>query len=177
MKPESLARLDFFLASAAKDLLASHGVILEEAGFRAEGIEEPYASTIGFTAQGHRGVLVLTASRSLAVQSLPPSLRAGEVPEALIADWTGELSNQILGRIKNHFHDAGIEIALSTPTVFAGKELRHLALASPITRTILLKGEGSLLVEFQADFDEGFEIPEGGAGAGEAPAEGEVLFF
>lgn len=177
MKAESLARIDSFLVSSAKDLLASHGVDLEEAGFRAEGIEEPYASTIGFTAQGHRGVLVLTASRSLAVLSLPPSLRAGEVPEALIADWTGELSNQMLGRLKNQFHSVGIDIALSTPTVFAGKELRHLALASPITRTILLKGGGFLLVEFQADFDEDFEIPEGGAGAGEAPAEGEVLFF
>ncbi len=177
MKAESLARIDYFLATAAKDLLASHGVELEEADFRAEGIEEPYASTIGFTAQGHRGVLVLTASRSLAIRSLPPSLRAGVVPEALIADWTGELSNQMLGRLKNHFHEVGIEIALSTPTVFAGKELRHLALASPISRTILLKGGGCLLVEFQADFDEDFEIPESGAGRGEGPSEGEVLFF
>lgn len=177
MKPETLALIDSFLVVSAKELMASHGVAMEEVAFRGEGIEEPYASTIGFTAQGHKGVLVLTASRSLALESLPSSLRKGEVSEALIADWTGELSNQMLGRLKNRFHDTGVEIALCTPTVFSGRELKHYALRSPVTRSLLFQGSGSLLVEFQADFEEDFEIVEGRAGADGGATEGEVLFF
>jgi CheY-specific phosphatase CheX len=178
MKAESLSRIDAFLAASALEAFASHGLALEEAEYRGEGIEEPFASTIGFTCGANRGVLVLTASRVLALGSLPANLRLGEVEARMVADWTGELSNQMLGRLKNRFHGAGVEISLSTPTVFAGREMRHFAIPSSVYRSLLFTGGGGLLlIEFQADFGEDFYLGEGGDEGGAGAAEGEVLFF
>jgi len=177
MKTESLSRIDAFLVSSTLELFASHGVALREVEYRTEGIDEPFASTIGFTAERILGVLVLTVSRALAEASLPSNLRAARATDEIVADWAGELSNQCLGRLKNRFYAAGVEIALSTPTVFAGKELRHFAHPSPLYRSLYFEGPGSLLVEFQAHYGEDFELGEEGAVQEESPPEGEVLFF
>jgi hypothetical protein len=177
MNAESLTRIDGFLSSAVIELFASHGIGLSEVEYRGQGIEEPFASTIGFTSARLVGVLVLTASRGLAELSLPAVLKSGPVTDGIVADWTGELSNQVLGRLKNRFYAVGLEIALSTPTVFAGKELRHFSQPSSIYRSIMFAGDGSLLAEFQADYQEDFEIGEGKIAEEEAPPEGEALFF
>lgn len=177
MKAESVSRIDGFLASSTVELFASHGVAVHEVDYRHQGIDEPFASTIGFTAERILGVLVLTVSRGLAEASLPASLRVPGVADEIVADWAGELSNQFLGRLKNRFYAAGVEIALSTPTVFAGKELRHFAQPSPLYRSLYFEGAGSLLVEFQADYGEDFELGEEAEGRDEGPPEGEALFF
>jgi CheY-specific phosphatase CheX len=176
---QSLSRIDGFLSSSVMDLFRSHGLKLVETEYRAQGIEIPFASTIGFTSSTLSGVLVLTASRELAERSLPANLRKGGTPsDAIVADWTGELSNQTLGRLKNRFYAVGIEIALSTPTVFAGKELRHFFQASAVSRSIMFTGDGTVFVELQADCAEDLEIGEEKAGGGEsATPEGEALFF
>jgi CheY-specific phosphatase CheX len=177
MNAESLSRIDGFLSSAIAELFASHGLSLKENEYRGQGIDVPFASTIGFTSSQLIGVLVLTLGRDLAERSLPASLRKGIVSDEIIADWTGELSNQALGRLKNRFYAVGVEIALSTPTVFAGKQLRHFSQPSVIYRSIMFEGEGSLLAEFQADCPDGLEIGEAATAVEETPPEGEVMFF
>ncbi len=177
MNADSLARIDLFLSSSTTELFASHGLRINEAASRAEGIEAPFAATIGFTASRMLGVLVLTMSRALALRSLPPNLQKTAIGDEIVADWVGELSNQLLGRLKNRFYAAGVEIALSTPTVFAGRDLRHFTQPSLVYRSLFFEGEGTLLVEFQADCDAAFELGEGGQGPDEGPPEGEVLFF
>lgn len=177
MNAESLSRIDGFLSSAVIELFSSHGLKLAEIGYRGQGVDVPFASTIGFTSPKLIGVLVLTASRALVERSLPASLRRGTPSDEIIADWTGELSNQALGRLKNRFYAVGIEIALSTPTVFAGKELRHFSQPSTLYRSLLFEGEGSLLAEFQADCESSLEIGEVEPGKEESPPEGEALFF
>jgi CheY-specific phosphatase CheX len=177
MNPESLARIDTFLVQSAMELFASHGVRISEAKTSGEAIEEPFASTIGFTASSMVGVLVLTMGRDLAGGSLPANLRSASPTTELLADWAGELSNQMLGRLKNRFHSVGVEISLSTPTVFAGRDLKHFAHPSPLYRSLHFGGAGRLLVEFQADYERDFEIGEAVAKADEGPPEGEVMFF
>jgi CheY-specific phosphatase CheX len=177
MNAESLARIDGFLSSAVRELFAAHGFSLSEVEYRGQGIDVPFASTIGFTSPKIIGVLVLTASRDLAELSLPANLKKGKVSDEIIADWTGELSNQALGRLKNRFYAAGIEIALSTPAVFAGKELRHFFQPSAVYRSIMFGGAGSLLAEFQANCESSLEIGEERQGGEAAPHEGEALFF
>lgn len=177
MNAESLARIDEFLKAAILDLFASHGLKLKETEYRGQGIDVPFAATIGFTSAELVGVLVLTASREAAERSLPDSLRRGNPTDGIVADWTGELSNQALGRLKSRLFSAGIEIALSTPTVFAGKELRHFFQASAIYRSVMFEGDGSVLVELQANCDQRLEIGEIREDEGKAPPEGEALFF
>jgi CheY-specific phosphatase CheX len=177
MNPQSLSRIDGFLTSSVKELFASLGLTLKETEYRGQGIDVPFASTIGFTSPKLVGVLVLTASRDLVARSLPANLKSGNPSDAIVADWTGELSNQALGRLKNRFYAVGIEIALSTPTVFAGKELRHFFQPSAIYRSIMFEGEGAILAELQADCAQGLEIGEEIRGEKESPPEGEALFF
>jgi CheY-specific phosphatase CheX len=182
MNQESLQRIDDFLSGSAIELFSSHGLQVEPCAYGAEGIDSPFAATIGFASDNLRGVLVLTLARQVAVKSLPSSLRSGNTGDEIVADWTGELSNQMLGRLKNRFHAAGIGISLGTPVVFMGKEMRHYSHASPIQRSLHLD-EGRILVEFHAEYDKDLEIreaaPGGEAGSGGdgAASEGEVLFF
>jgi CheY-specific phosphatase CheX len=177
MNADSLARIDGFLSSAVRELFAAHGLSLSEVEYRGQGVEVPFASTIGFTSSKIVGVLVLTASRDLVALSLPENLKKGKISDEMIADWTGELSNQALGRLKNRFYAAGIDIALSTPAVFAGKELRHFFQPSIVYRSIMFGGAGALLAEFQANCESGLEIEEERPTEEPAPPEGEALFF
>jgi hypothetical protein len=177
MNAESLSRMDGFLTSSVVELFASHGLRLKETEYRGQGVDIPFASTIGFTSPNLVGVLVLTASREIVERSLPANLKQGKPSDAIIADWTGELSNQVLGRLKNRFYAVGIEIALSTPTVFAGKELKHFFQPSAVYRSIMFQGDGSVFAELQADCAPDFEIGEEVGGGAKAPPEGEALFF
>jgi CheY-specific phosphatase CheX len=178
MNAQSLERIDAFLSASIKDLFASHGIALEAGGNHGQGIEVPYAATIGFTSSRLVGVLVLTLSSDLAKRSLPASLRSGgAASDEIIADWTGELSNQALGRLKNRLFSVGIEIALSTPTVFAGKEMRHFFHPSAIYRSVRFEGGGSVLAELQVDCSPDFELDEEAEGGADAAPEGEALFF
>jgi CheY-specific phosphatase CheX len=176
MNQESLQRIDGFISSSTVDLFASHGMKVEEGAYRAAGVDSPFAATIGFTSADLHGVLVLTVDRGTAVRTLPESLRAKEPGDDIVADWTGELSNQMLGRLKNRFHASGIEISLSTPVVFMGKEMKHYSHASPIQRSMHFAG-GGILVEFHADYSRDFEIKEAEASGEAIQPEGEILFF
>jgi CheY-specific phosphatase CheX len=176
MQQESLQRIDGFLASSTQDLFAANGIAIAPNSKKRADVENPLTATIGFTSINLRGLLVLTLDHDMAAQSLPPNLRKGAAGDEIVADWTGELSNQLLGRLKNKFHGAGIDISLSTPIVFMGKEMRHFTNASPIHRMHFF-AEGRVLVELQANYDKDFEIPEGSEDIEPSQPEGEALFF
>jgi CheY-specific phosphatase CheX len=177
MNQESFGRMDDFIASATQELFNSHGLMVSSSPppATAEG-ENLLIATIGFTAAELRGTLVLAMDRGLAASSLPGNLKAREQGDEIVADWVGELSNQLLGRLKNRFGSIGIDIALSTPIVFAGKELRHYCDDSSIHRALYFE-EGRVLVEFMASLDKDFEIPEGSGIVEASQPEGEALFF
>ena len=177
MNQESLARIDGFLLASAEELFGFHGVAIEA---RPEGkgeVEEPFTSSIGFTSDSMKGALVLTVARSLARASLPANLRDSGREDDFLADWVGELSNQMLGRLKNRFTASGLQIALSTPIVFVGREMRHFFRPSPIKRVLEFSGQGGMVAEFLASYERDFEVSEAGADADRSPPEGEVLFF
>jgi CheY-specific phosphatase CheX len=176
MNQESLQRIDGFLAVSITDLFSSHGIGVDASAYREAGIEDPFAATIGFASDDLHGVLVLTLARDIVERSLPKSLKAGKPGDDILADWTGELSNQMLGRLKNKFHASGVDISLGTPVVFMGKEMRHYSQRSPIQRALYF-AEGSVLVEFHADFERDFEVASEGASGEAGPPEGEILFF
>lgn len=177
MNAESIARIDGILESAVTELFALHGIRLKRAESTELRVEEPFAATIGFTSERIAGALVLIASRELASQSLPANLKSPAASDSIIGDWSGELSNQVLGRLKTRLCAIGVEIALSTPTVFAGKELRHLKPAYPLSMVLAFEGCGALIVEIQASIRGDFEVSEEVEAENAAPPEGEALFF
>lgn len=176
MNQESLQRIDGFLASATQDLFIANGIEIAPNSQKRADVENPLTATIGFTSPNLRGLLVLTLDHGLAARSLPPSLRNSDPDDAIVADWTGELSNQLLGRLKNKFHASGINISLSTPIVFMGKEMRHYTNPAPINR-MLFFDEGRVLIELQSNYDKDFEIAEANEEPEPSQPEGEALFF
>jgi CheY-specific phosphatase CheX len=177
MNEESLARIDSFITASTLDLFGSQGVKMETLAAGLPGMVEPLASSIGFTSDNMKGVLVLVMEKALATACLPANLRQNGCSDELLADWVGELSNQLLGRLKTRFVGSGIQIALSTPIVFVGREMRHFFRPSPIQRKLGFGGGGGAEVEFLANFERDFEIAEGEPLAEPGPPEGEVLFF
>jgi CheY-specific phosphatase CheX len=114
----SLALLDTALEDTTLALFESIGVRLWRAAANAKSSDD-IAASIGFAGEELRGALVLTSSRRLVQYVLPQEVRDRDADEQL-ADWMGELSNQLLGRVKNRLLRYGVSLAMGTPTVMFG---------------------------------------------------------
>ena len=71
---------------------------------------------IGFTGIDMRGSLMLACS-------LEPLQRTHPGGTASLRDWLAELTNQLLGRVKNHLARMGAEFHCSTPVVLGGERI------------------------------------------------------
>ena len=125
------------------------------------------SGVIGFAGSDLRGTLLLAMTSGL-LEDLSPS-------PASMRDWIAELSNQLLGRIKNQLLRFGTEIYATTPSVLRGE------LLTPLPRSALAghrfeSPRGVACVWLDTEIREGFSL--GTPVAGDvAPAEGESLFF
>lgn len=169
----SLSRLDTLVAKATVELFHSYGIALEPAASGGVQFVELISSAIGFSSDRLRGVLVLSLDRGIAAKSLPLDPKPAASSEETLVDWTGELSNQMLGRLKNGLHAAGLDISLGTPERPIPGDRAHY----PIRRLLAFAGGGAVIAELHAEGEEGLEIGEAEPGATDALAEGEALFF
>jgi CheY-specific phosphatase CheX len=117
----SLALLDTALEDTTLALFESIGVRLWRASVPPQASDD-IAASIGFAGAELRGALVLISSRRLVHQALPREVADREADEQL-ADWMGELTNQLLGRVKNRLLRYGVALAMGTPTVVFGNAL------------------------------------------------------
>lgn len=124
---------------------------------------------IGFTAKEMRGSLVLGVGSK-------PLCRVAE-DAGQHRDWIQELSNQLLGRIKNRLIAFGVDLDMTTPMSMRGL---HLVLepnaleASPLL--FHTPDGGAVCVLCDAEFTPGFELAQQ-EGAEEVPDEGALLLF
>lgn len=123
-----------------------------------------YCGVIGFTGDDLRGSLLLAVSRD-AIE-IDGSLR----------DWLGELTNQLLGRIKNRLIAYGTVVHGSTPVVMRGD---YLAPVTPLRDALAFAtgAGGVVVVWFDAEIRPGFELtafPDAGV---EVAPEGDMLLF
>jgi hypothetical protein len=82
--------------------------------------DELTVAVIGFAGSQMRGSLVMGATRQALRLSHP---LAGRADDDSLRDWGGELSNQLIGRIKIRLLAHEIVIQLGTPTTMSGHEL------------------------------------------------------
>jgi CheY-specific phosphatase CheX len=172
--------LEQFTAAACQDLFARYGVAVKQV---AEG-DEPLSpdfllcSVIGFSGRDIRGTLVLALTETLPEISNPVAgaARVAGTQDPTQRDWVGELSNQLLGRVKIELLRCGVEIYLNLPAVLRGK---HLA---PLPRTELkplkftLQG-GAVAVWLEVETRPGFRIAVDGAADHSGPGAGDTLMF
>jgi hypothetical protein len=84
-------------------------------------------SMIGFSSHSLSGSLLMALPREVVRRTLP-------APDASLADWSGELANQLLGRLKNQLLKYQVVINLSLPVVVSGEALQLPASTRQITR-------------------------------------------
>jgi CheY-specific phosphatase CheX len=156
VEAESVATLDEIVESACLALFDSVGTPLVRADAGSHSRDDIGAS-IGFTGRMVRGALVLVSTRRLVEMALPQEIRAG-VTDSHVADWMGELANQLLGRIKNKLVSHGVVLDMSTPTVMFGLEIARKDRRSGLRRYFEFRHDDQpLRVVLDAEVTDEFE--------------------
>jgi hypothetical protein len=102
-----------------------------------------YCGVVGFSGEQMRGTLLLATSRE-------PLGRTSPSTDASLREWIAELSNQMLGRIKNKLFAHGVTIHLSTPIVLRGQHLAPLSRTELVPFAFVCEG-GQVCVWFDAE--------------------------
>lgn len=172
-----------YVMESCQELLGEYAVsveptLLDERGCCADCV---VAGAIGFGGDGIKGSLVLASTFPVVRATVPAQVSPAREPDqAVLADWIGELSNQLLGRVKNRLLLHGVALVMSTPVSLIGERIAHsgqsaerhqqAAFAAPqgIVRTCLeVALEREVLIEEQP-------CPRESAGVA---GEGDVLLF
>jgi CheY-specific phosphatase CheX len=171
MNTESWARLDTMLEHAVEGLFSSINVSTQIAAAREVVHVRDYAGIIGFGGDS-KGTLAIVAKHEV-LQKLYP-IQESASAEAL-ADWLGELTNQLLGRLKNLLLRHGLTIALGTPVIARGGEIWSPAQKEPRMYTVL-SSAGTLTLFLEWIAADRVEIQEAQAESSIAD-EGELMLF
>lgn len=103
---------------SAKSVFEAYGVSLSISEANP-GPQMTNLGVIGFTGEQLKGTLVLSGEDG-------PFREAGKdtgTELSALQDWVGEMSNQLLGRIKNKIIEFGAELQMSTPLAVCGMGL------------------------------------------------------
>lgn len=124
-------------------------------------------SVIGFTGPGLRGTCILTSTE------VP--LRESNPTAGSLRDWIAELSNQLIGRIKNQLLRHGAEVYVTTPVVMRGEHLAPLPRFVLQPQAFVGKSGGNVFLWVEVEADPDFRLS---TMLPTAPAqEGEALLF
>ncbi|CAN5590767.1 hypothetical protein BH11MYX1_BH11MYX1_16690 [soil metagenome] len=122
---------------------------------------------IGFTGPDMRGSLMLGCS-------LEPLQLARGGGEMTMRDWLAELTNQLLGRVKNRLIGLGVDFCTSTPVVLGGE---RIAPVSSQSAGHLFTADGGLVsVWFDTAIRPDLEL-DTADDPGAVPIEGSTLLF
>lgn len=128
------------------------------------------AGIIGFTSPELRGSLVLAMGKK--------PLHAVEAESAHHRDWIQELSNQLLGRMKNRLLAYGVNLQMTTPLSMRGFHLTLEASSSDAKPLLFHTPDaGAVCVLFDGESMPGFELVRQESEETACPDEGELLLF
>ena len=109
-----------------------------------------YCGVVGYSGEQMRGTLLLATSRE-------PLGRTSPTTDASLREWIAELSNQLLGRIKNKLLARGVTLHLSTPIVLRGQHLAPLSRTELVPFAFICDG-GQVCVWFDAELSAGIDL-------------------
>jgi hypothetical protein len=164
-------------AHSCERLFGHYGVELRPLEQPAAAVLQPLlcCGVAGFHGRGIRGTAILGTSREILTRSNPgtgPGYR----------DWTAELANQFVGRIKNQLLQHALELEMATPAVIRGPDIdagRWQHLPQLAFRGVLPAGGASGVVRAWLDVELGFgfEMLEEADPSRAGALEGETLLF
>jgi CheY-specific phosphatase CheX len=136
--------VDKIAEESCTSLFQAYGVPLETVP--ASGTTAPALSAvIGFSGPGIRGTCILAASESPIKMSDP----IGGSPRA----WIAELSNQLVGRIKNKLLAHGAEVYVTTPVVLRAELLARIDGGNQVPPRAFASEGGNVFVWIELDTD------------------------
>ena len=129
--------------SACQELFGAYGVQLRPSQTSWELWDEPVLSGVmGFVGGCLRGTCLLAGGEGPIHASCPQGGR--------VRDWIGELTNQLVGRVKAKLLSRGIEVALTTPIILSGARLQPVPRGA-LRPTVFDSATGSVLVWIEAE--------------------------
>jgi hypothetical protein len=168
--------IDTILQSSAVELFHAEGVALAPMRPTAVGAQQRFYEWVGvvaFEAPNLSGTLCVSVPRAVWL-----ARRAGAgAPKdgAALADWSRELANQLIGRVKNRLIKFQVVLRPRLPTALSGAALEQ---NRPRTATELLYRfralRGDVLVVFDAPLERTILAYSGGS---EVAREGELILF
>jgi hypothetical protein len=171
---EAISLVDGLVQDAARALFETYGLKLNLDG-------SPVAKTlqavqviasIGFSSPVLSGSLLLALPNSLVERTLP-------TPDADVVDWSGELANQLLGRLKNQLLHYEVTINLALPVVVSGGDFKLPAKTRRLTRYFSFVSEaGRMFIRTEMELSPSVElVRQAGAESQASFDEGELLLF
>ena len=171
---ETAILVEGLVMDATRALFETYGVKLELDGCAVAKTLPSVGviSTIGFSSPALNGSLLLGIPNVVMQQTLP-------TPDANLADWSGELANQLLGRLKNKLLPFDVVINLALPVVVSGDEFHLPARARRLTRHFSFISEwGRLFVRTEMELRPSLELVRHHMDSSVVGMdEGELLFF
>jgi chemotaxis phosphatase CheX-like protein len=168
-----IAHVDGLIQDATLAVFQIYGVTLhpDTTPFETTLRRIQLLSMIGFSSPSLSGSLLLALPFSVVEHALP-------APNASLADWSGELANQVLGRLKNRLLNR-VVIHVSLPAVVAGESLQLPASLRQITRYFAFTSEwGNMFIRLDMEVKPGLELTrEADPNAAASIGEGELLLF
>ena len=153
--------------NACIDLFGAYRVPLASAGAAWGESDRPLLSgVIGFVGSRVRGTCLLASTEPPIAASCPPGGR--------LRDWVGELTNQLMGRLKSKLVARDLSVELSTPIVLSGVKIQPLPKAK-LEPTVLSAMHGEVLVWLEIETAPGFVLADERDGL--SGSEGDVLIF
>lgn len=164
-RSETTRAIQALAGSACIELMQAYGVQLQATEGWTESDDVMFSGVMGFVGDRVRGTCLLAAPQA--------TVEAAAPKDAGARDWVGELSNQLVGRLKAKLMARGATIALSTPVVLRGVRL------SPLPRTdvdpvVFDSPAGRVLVWLEVEIEDDFQLGEERA---LKASEGELLVF
>jgi hypothetical protein len=154
-------------AVSCGELFADYGVPIERGQFEWDETNAPlFSSVMGFVGDSLRGTCLLVCERHPLEATCPPG--------GGVRDWVGEMTNQLVGRLKVKLLAYDINVAMTTPVVLQGVRIQPLPKV-PACPVMFSAGTGNVLVWIEVEVAAGFALPPPRrADAGET---GELMLF
>jgi hypothetical protein len=165
---------DQLVTSAASELFAARGIDVRIVAGSDVRIE--YAATIGFAADGMRGMIGLGMSPDTLQRMSSQDQAPGTTCNS--EDWLAESANQLLGRLKNKLLRYGVVLSIALPTVLQGVRLQFLGTGTTTLWTHALDSElGPFWVWLDVRCKEALVLTEVDDPELQGTPEGELLLF
>ncbi|MDB4945390.1 MAG: hypothetical protein JWP97_4924 [Labilithrix sp.] len=165
------------MESSVLELFDSYGVPCElsdgQGGPEQEAIE--LGSIVGFRGKGVRGGLAFVAPLELIAKLLPVP-RDATSSELQLRDWSAEIANQLVGRIKNKLSTKTLDFDVGVPVCFTGKSIKLVFLPEADGVSLLVMADDTP-VRIHLDCTLSAELVNGDVEPLRIVPEGDVILF